>query len=153
MDKRKKQRISTLNAINGLMNMEITGLKMQQRKEDELLGDLKQKQAEIEREIDAAESQVRTAIDPDAQLILEEYRMLLAYLDHKQGMSVNNLRKQGFTIERIKKIEKKMVHQGLKIRGIENLLQRRHKDLQLDIENKLLSHLDDAWLQRERGDE
>lgn len=42
-----------------------------------------------------------------------------------------------------------MTQWGLKIRGMENLLERRLKELQLDKENKQLSLLDEAWLQKQ----
>ena len=149
MKNKKKHRINTLKTVTGLMNAEMSGLRMQQRKVDEQLSALKQKQTKIDGEIGTVECRVSAVLEPGMNLNLEEYRMLLAYLDQKQGMRVNNERQQGFARERLKKVEGKMVHQGLLIRGIDNLLQRRLKELQLETENKLFSLLDDAWLQRQ----
>jgi hypothetical protein len=81
-------------------------------------------------------------------LNLDEYRMLLTFLNHKQGLRINNERQQGFSKQRLKKAADEMIQQSLKVRGIEHLLQRRRKELQLETESKLLSLLDDAWLHR-----
>jgi hypothetical protein len=149
MENRKKQRITALKAVNGLMNVEMSGLRLQQRKADEQLSDLKQKQTQIDGEIGAVECRLRAALDSGANLIIDEYRMLISYLDYKQRTRINNERQQKFARERLKRVEDEMIHQGLLIRGIENLLKRRHKELQLETENKQLSLFDDAWLERQ----
>jgi hypothetical protein len=148
MEKGNKRRIKALKAMNGLIDVRISGLRLQQRKEDKQLSNLKRKQSEIEAEIHSIESHVRTALDPGRMLNLDEYRMLLTFLNHKQGLRINNERQQGFSKQRLKKAADEMIQQSLKVRGIEHLLQRRRKELQLETESKLLSLLDDAWLHR-----
>lgn len=131
------------------MNAEMSGLHQEQSQADRRLRDLERRLTEIDGDISEVEGRARTALDPGTSLVLEEYRMLLAYLDHKQRMRVSNERQEGFARERLEKIENEMTRQGLKIRGMENLLERRLKELQLEMENKRLALLDEAWLQRQ----
>ncbi|MET0006064.1 MAG: hypothetical protein ABW087_20895 [Candidatus Thiodiazotropha sp.] len=64
----------------------------------------------------------------------------------------DNERQHGFARERLEKIENEMIQKGLKIRGMENLLERRFRELALDKENKQLSLLDEAWLQKQKDE-
>jgi hypothetical protein len=152
MESRKKRRIGALEAMNGWMNVEMSNLRQTQRQANDRLQVLENKLTEIDSEISEAEHCVKAALDPGARLALEEYQMLLSYLDHKQRLRVNNERQHGFARDRLEKIEDEMTQQGLKIRGMENLLTRRLRELELDRENKQLSLLDEAWLQK-LGDE
>ncbi|MGD8911369.1 MAG: hypothetical protein PVJ68_01325 [Candidatus Thiodiazotropha sp.] len=152
MDNRKKRRIEALEAMNGWMNIEMSDLRQTQRQANDRLHVLAERIKVIDGEISEAESCVRAALDPGANLILEEYQMLLTYLDHKQRIRVNNERQHGFARDRLVKIEDEMTQQGLKIRGMENLLERRQRELELDKDNKQLSLLDEAWLQKQRNE-
>ncbi len=152
MDNRLKRRIGAIKALNGRMNVEMADLRQTHRQADDRLQVLAEKLTLIDGEISEAERCVRSALDPGADLILEEYRMLSAYLEHKQRIRVNSARQHGFARERLEKIEDEMTQQGLKIRGMENLLERRLKELALDNENKQLSMLDEAWLQNRRDE-
>lgn len=152
MKKQKKRRIDAIKALNGRMNIEMDALRQTKRQADERLHVLEEKLNAIDEEISEAESCVRSVLDPGTNLALEEYRMLLAYLDHKQRIRVNSERQHGFARDRLEKIENEMAQQGLKIRGMENLLERRLRELELDEENRQLSQLDEAWLQKQRGE-
>jgi hypothetical protein len=152
MENRKKRRIGALEALNGWMNIEMSDLCQTQRQANDRLLHLEERLKEIDGEISEAECCIRSAIDPEANLALEEYQMLVAYLDQKQRIRVNNERQHGFARDRLKKIEGDMSRQGLKIRGMENLLQRRLRELELDKENEQLSLLDEAWLQKQRSE-
>ena len=151
MGKGSKRRLDTLRALNGWMTIEMSGLRREQRQTDQRLWNFEQRVKAIDAEISEAESRARTALDAGAVLVIEEYRMLQAYLDHKQRTRVNNERQRGFARERLVKIENKITRQELKLRGMENLLQRKFKELQIEMEHKQQSLMDEAWLLR-RGD-
>jgi hypothetical protein len=146
MEKAKKQRVKALKALNGMMNVEMTGLRDEQRQAAERLYQLEQRMAVLEREIEDAEQRVRTVLGVGSNLVLEEYQMLLTYLEQKQRLKVNHERQIGFARERFEKIGEALVQQGLKIRGVEHTLERRLDELRLERENKQLSQLDEAWL-------
>ncbi|MES9816762.1 MAG: hypothetical protein AB2794_04635 [Candidatus Thiodiazotropha endolucinida] len=152
MESRNKRRIGALEAMNGWMNVELSELRLTQRQANERLQVLEEKLLEIDSEINEAEHCLRSAVDPGAKLVLEEYQMLFAYLDHKQRLRVNNERQHGYARERLEKIENEMIQQGLKIRGMENLLERRLRELALDNENKQLTLLDEIWLQIQKDE-
>ncbi|MEW8000432.1 MAG: hypothetical protein AB2777_15870 [Candidatus Thiodiazotropha endolucinida] len=152
MENRKKRRIGALEAMNGWMSVEMTELRLTQRQANERLHVLEKKMLEIDGEINDAEHCLRSAVDPGTKLVLEEYQMLFAYLDHKQRIRVNNERQHGFARERLEKIENEMIQKGLKIRGMKNLLERRFRELALDKENIQLSLLDEAWLQKQKDE-
>jgi hypothetical protein len=132
------------------MNIEMSELLQTQHQANDRLHFLEEKLMEINDEISDAERCVRSTLDTGANLALEEYQMLLAYLDHKQRIRITNERQQGFARKRLEKIEQEMTQQELKIRGMENLLERRIRELTLTIENKQLSQLDEAWLQKRK---
>ena len=152
MKNRLKRRIGALKALNGRMNIEMADLRQTHRQADDRLQVLEEKLTLIDGEISEAERCVRSALEPGTNLMLEEYRMLLAYLDHKQRIRFNNERQHGFARDRLEKIEDEMTQQGLKIRGMENLLERRLRELALDNENKQLLLLDETWLQNQRDE-
>ena len=152
MESRKKRRIDALEALNGWMNIEMSELHQTQRQANDRVQNLEEKLLKIDGEISEAEGYVRSALDPEGNLALEEYQMLLAYLDYKQRIQVNNERQHGFARDRLEKVEDEMTQQGLKIRGMENLLARRLRELALDKENKQLLLLDEAWLQNQRSE-
>ncbi|MEJ2610284.1 MAG: hypothetical protein P8179_09385 [Candidatus Thiodiazotropha sp.] len=146
MAKGKHRRIAALKALNGLIDIEITGLRQEQRQADERVQVLEEGLSLMDSEISDAEHRARSALDPGANLVIEEYQMTLAYLDQKKRLRVNKERQQGFAQERLKKIEGKLTQQCLKSRGVENLLERRLNEQRLEIENKQRSLLDEAWL-------
>ncbi len=148
MEKSTKHRIKALQTFNGLMNVEMTGLRSEQRQANDRLDQLEARKRALESEIQTAESQIRSALDPGKRLVLEEYQMLLTYLDQKQRLKVNHERQIGFAQERCGKIEAEMVDQGLKIRGVEHVLERRFNELRLKTEIEQQTHLDEAWLLR-----
>jgi hypothetical protein len=130
------------------MNSEMSGLRQEQRQADQRLRDLDQQLTNIVGEISELDRRAHTELEAGANLVLDEYRMLRAYLDHKQRVRVTNERQRGFARKQLEKIDGEVTRQGLKIRGMENLLERRLRELQLDMEKKQMSMLDEAWLQR-----
>ncbi|WP_316369621.1 hypothetical protein [Candidatus Thiodiazotropha sp. CDECU1] len=152
MEKRIKQRIGALKTLNGRMNSEMAGLRQTRRQADDRLHVIKEKLSVIDEEIGEAERCLRSALDPGSDLALDEYQMLIDYLDYQQRIRFNNERQQGFAQVRLEKIEEEMIQQGLKIRGMENLLERRARELALAKEHKQLSLLDEMWLQKQKDE-
>lgn len=103
MENRKKRRIDALETMNGWMNIEMAELCETQCQASDRLAVLEQKLMKVDDEISEAERCARSALDSGANLVLEEYQMLLAYLDHKQRIRVNNKRQHGFARERLEK--------------------------------------------------
>jgi hypothetical protein len=148
MDNGKSRRIGMLKALHGLMNIEISGLRQEQQQAVARLHALEEKLMAMDEEIGAVEGRARLALDPGNNLALEEYQMLLAYLDQKQKLRINNERQKEFAQKRLEKIDGKLAQQGLKIRGVENVLERKLDEQRLEAENKQIAHLDEAWLLR-----
>lgn len=148
MEQVKRRRLGALRALSRSMNSEMSGLRQEQRQADQRLRDLDQQLTNIVGEISELDRRAHTELEAGANLVLDEYRMLRAYLDHKQRVRVTNERQRGFARKQLEKIDGEVTRQGLKIRGMENLLERRLRELQLDMEKKQMSMLDEAWLQR-----
>lgn len=152
MENRKKRRVAALKAMNSWMNIEMSELRQTQCQANDRFHLLEERLKEIDGDISEAEHSLRCASEPQANLALEEYQMLLAYLDHKQRIRVNNERQHGFARDRLEKVDGEIAQQGLKIRGMENLLERRIREQESDKEKEQLLQLDEAWLQKQRDE-
>ncbi|MET0119605.1 MAG: hypothetical protein ABW124_01055 [Candidatus Thiodiazotropha sp. 6PLUC9] len=148
MKRCKKRRISALKSIDGLIDIEINGLRQKQQRTDERVRAIEKGLTQIYSEITEAECQARSSLDPGGNLVIEEYQMLQAYLDQKKRLCVNKERQHGFAQERLETIEGELTQQCLKTRGLKNLLDRRLNEQRLETEKKQLSLLDEAWLLR-----
>ena len=150
MKKCKNRRIAALKALNGLVDIEISGLSDKRRQADERLRVINEDLAEIDSDITNAEYCAQSALDPGARLIIEEYQMLRSYLDMKKRLKVNKQRQQGFAQTRLDSVEKELVTQYQKNRGLQNLLDRKVDDQRLDTEKKQMLIHDEEWLLRKR---
>jgi flagellar biosynthesis chaperone FliJ len=144
--KSKYRRIEMLKALQNMINIEISGLRLEQQQADTRLKTLEEKLSEVDEVIQKTEDRVRVVLDSGNTFSIEEYQMLVAFIDQKQKLRINNERQVNFTQKRVEKINQSMIQQGLQIRGIENLLHRRRDELRLESDKKLLSQLDEAWL-------
>ncbi|MES9851131.1 MAG: hypothetical protein ABW170_04785 [Candidatus Thiodiazotropha sp. L084R] len=148
MEKSQKRRISALMALDGLIDIEITGLRQKHQQADERVRVIKEGLTKIYNEITEAEDLARSVLDPGVDLVIEEYQMLQAFLDQKKRLCVNKERQHGFAQDRLETIEGELTQQCLKTRGLKNLLERRLNEQRLETEKNQLLLLDEAWLLR-----
>jgi flagellar biosynthesis chaperone FliJ len=144
--KSKYRRIQMLKALQNMINIEISGLRLEQQQADTRLKTLEKKLSEVDEVIQKTEDRVRVVLDSGNTFSIEEYQMLVAFIGQKQKLRINNKRQVNFAQKQVEKINQSMIQQGLQIRGIENLFHRRRDELRLESDKKLLSQLDEAWL-------
>jgi flagellar export protein FliJ len=143
-----RRRINALNILQKLQRVELQSLSGEAQQLANRLRQLEARMNSLQGEIDGTESRVRSTLQAGSDLCLEEMRMSLDFLDNRERLKVNQQRQINFAQNRSDKLAERLTQSGLKVRGMEHLLQHRLDELQLELASRELATLDEAWLQR-----
>lgn len=146
------RRVAALEALNGLIELEVADLRRAHRDATGRLAAIDAELRAIDRDIGQAERQVRAALGPGRALALDEHRLWLAHLERRQRHRHNQARQRTLARAQVERIEGELAQRCLKTRGIDNARARRVSELQREDDKRQLAALDESWLLRKGED-
>ena len=149
MKQPKDGRLHAFHSLKRLYNLEMEALQSSGLHAREQLYTIEDGLENLDREIDLLEEKTRVDMAQGQSIAIDGWQLTQDYIQKKHTVRLSKDKQRQQAEKQVELLTDQMKQQHLQIRGVNKMHKRRLKGLQVEMERRQLTELDESWLQRQ----